>query len=390
MALELLVTIDRPFPGLRPFESDQSLLFFGRERHTAELLRRLSTERLLAVVGSSGSGKSSLVRAGLLPALHRGRLTGATTHWRIATMKPGDDPLQNLCDALVEPDALGPGDRLDALCASSFGFVDVVQDAALARGESLLVVVDQFEELFRFAGTSEANSNAAAFFVRLLLNGTDRYDVPAYVVLTMRSDFLGECARFPGLAEALSRSQYLIPRLTREERQEAIQRPLELAVQRPLEQAITPALVQQLLNDASDDTMALGQASAFTDVRPDVLPVLQHALRRTFEEWRRQGGHGPLELDHYRTIGGIEKALDQHAESVYEQLSAEEQLLAKKIFKCVTTTENGRQLRRPTRRSALYAIVSAETPDQQRAVDAVLERFLGDDASLLVAGKQDI
>lgn len=88
-------------PGLRPFKPDEALKFHGRETHTAELLRRLSENRFIAVVGNSGSGKSSLVRAGLLPALYRGRLIGATSQWRICSMRPGDEPIKSLAQSLA-------------------------------------------------------------------------------------------------------------------------------------------------------------------------------------------------------------------------------------------------------------------------------------------------
>ena len=95
------LSVRQPYPGLRPFETNEAVLFFGRETHTTELLRRLADQRFLAVVGSSGSGKSSLVRAGLLPALYRGRLLGATSRWRICVMRPGSAPLDNLAKSLA-------------------------------------------------------------------------------------------------------------------------------------------------------------------------------------------------------------------------------------------------------------------------------------------------
>src|SRR3954451_14348963 len=97
-----------PFPGLRPFEPDEDYLFFGRERQTDELLYRLRTVRFLAVLGTSGCGKSSLVRSGLIPSLHGGGMTEAGSSWRVAILRPGEDPLGNLAAALGAPDVLGP------------------------------------------------------------------------------------------------------------------------------------------------------------------------------------------------------------------------------------------------------------------------------------------
>src|ERR1700744_1192756 len=101
-----------PFPGLRPFEPDEDHLFFGREREIDELLRRLRTCRFLAVVGTSGSGKSSLVRSGLIPSLHSGFLIGAGSSWRVATMRPGEDPIYHLAGALDTKHVLGPEGEL--------------------------------------------------------------------------------------------------------------------------------------------------------------------------------------------------------------------------------------------------------------------------------------
>jgi hypothetical protein len=138
-----------PFPGLRPFDRDEEPIFRGRREHTDELLRRLSSRRFLAVVGTSGSGKSSLVKAGLRPALERGYLVGATSRWRVAVMRPGMAPIENLAEALRDEEALGEADTTN-LRASSLGLVESVRNAKLASGESLLVVADQFEEIFRY------------------------------------------------------------------------------------------------------------------------------------------------------------------------------------------------------------------------------------------------
>jgi energy-coupling factor transporter ATP-binding protein EcfA2 len=207
-----------PFPGLRPFEAEEDHLFFGRETEIGDLLRRLGSHRFLSVTGTSGCGKSSLVRSGLIPSLHSGLMVKAGSSWRIAVMRPGEDPLGHLAAALDHPDVLGQGGELAStsrvlleatLRRGSLGIVDAVRHARLLPYENVLIVVDQFEELFRFhpSGDIEQSRDEAVAFVKLLLEATKQKTFPVYVVLTMRSDFIGDCMRYPGLPEAVNEGQ---------------------------------------------------------------------------------------------------------------------------------------------------------------------------------------
>ncbi|MFN7925896.1 MAG: SUMF1/EgtB/PvdO family nonheme iron enzyme [Bryobacteraceae bacterium] len=352
-----------PYPGLRSFEAHESFLFHGRETHTQQLLDRLAHHRFLAVVGTSGSGKSSLVRAGLLPALYRGFLSGAGSRWRIAVMRPGNAPLENLAEALAKPDALKTyAESLrKTIELSSFGLLEAVRQARLEPGESLLVVVDQFEELFRFHrdGREGDGGAEAQLFVASLLEAAAAFSPAVYVVLTMRSDFLGDCAQFPGLPEALNQSQYLIPRLTREQRREAIEKPLALVGAR-----MTPSLVQRLLYELGDD--------------PDQLPVLQHALNRTWQKWRDDGAQGEIEYRHYQSAGTLQGALRDHAEALMDGLSAD---AVGKVFRCLTTLFDGRKIRRPATLDRVMAVAGEANAEAARAV---VERYAAPANSLLV------
>src|SRR4026209_247967 len=173
--------VKNPFPGLRPFETDEYRLFFGREGQADELIARLQRSRFLAVVGTSGSGKSSLIRAGLMPALRGGMMKGAGSGWRIAVMRPGGDPIGNLAAVLVKKEVLSeagavlPESEAEAvidatLGSGSLGIVDVARQGRLGEHDKLLIVVDQSEELFRFRAVREnTNADEAAAFVKLLL-----------------------------------------------------------------------------------------------------------------------------------------------------------------------------------------------------------------------------
>lgn len=223
-----------PFPGLRCFQAEEDYLFFGRHAQIEDLLGRLRANRLVAVVGTSGSGKSSLVRAGLLPAILGGGMSQEDSAWEVAVMRPGGSPLahlaQSLCDAgLYDADAEDALPHLQAtLSRSRNGLIEALRQSPAGQGAKLLLVVDQFEELFRFNRASAASQEESVGFVNLLLKATQEAGQSIYVVLTMRSDFLGECSQFLGLAEAVNDGEFLIPRMTRDQIQEAIEGPIRV------------------------------------------------------------------------------------------------------------------------------------------------------------------
>jgi hypothetical protein len=358
-------TRSNPFPGLRPFNSDENRLFFGREGQTDELLRRLRRTHFLAVVGTSGSGKSSLVRAGLLPALYSGVMTQAGSTWRIAVMRPGNAPIANLAHALSQPDVLLADDDdatiqtliIEAtLQRGALGLVEVVQQARLPEDENLLIVVDQFEELFRFKQRVQSNSagEEAIAFVKLILEAIRQTKLPIYVVLTMRSDFLGDCAQFRDLPEAINDSQYLIPRMTREQQRSAIAGPVAVGGA-----DITPRLVNRLLNDVGDN--------------PDQLPILQHALMRTWDNWVVDHAPGePIDLRHYEAIGEMAQALSHHADEIYLSLTEVQQPIAEVLFKCLTDKGlDGRGIRHPMELREICAVAQASEPE----VTSIIEQF---------------
>jgi tetratricopeptide (TPR) repeat protein len=350
-----------PFPGLRPFGFDESHLFFGRDGQSEQLIVKLGRTRFLAVVGTSGSGKSSLVRAGLLPALLGGFMPSAGSGWRIAILRPGNDPIGNLARALSATDVFGSEIEENAAIQSavteatlrrgSLGLVNTVRQAVMPSNENLLVVVDQFEEVFRFGRIAEGEGylNDSAAFVKLVLEASHQRDVPIYIVMTMRSDFLGDCAQFWDFPEAINESQYLIPRLTRDQLREAITGPVAVGGGE-----ITPRLVNRLLNDVGDN--------------PDQLPILQHALMRTWDEWKnKRPAHRSvhegeaMDLCCYEAIGGMAEALSRHADEAFRELPDDRSReVGEKLFKCLTEKgPDNREIRRPVALQESCAVVEA-------------------------------
>ncbi len=346
-----------PFPGLRAFEADEEHLFFGRESQVDELLAHLRRARFVAVVGASGSGKSSLVRAGLLPALHGGLMAAAGSHWYVALMRPGSSPIPSLANALDACGVLGahrgdPALRVGLVQAvlerGTLGLVEVVAQARLGEAERLLVVVDQFEELLRFKAID------AVPFVKLLLAAVAQSRFPIYVVITMRSDFLGDVSQFRALPESISGSLFLVPRLTRAQFQRAIEGPIRVAGGR-----IAPRLTNRLLNDLEDDA--------------DQLPVLQHALMRTWSaHMERWGADEPLDTPDLEAIGALSQALSLHGDEVFASLGTDRvREVAERVFKCLADRgEDNRGVRRPTRFAEVCAVVDAAPAEVRDVVEA--------------------
>lgn len=331
--------LENPYPGLRPFDSGEAHLFFGRERQIDEIASLLARNHFAAIVGVSGCGKSSLVKAGLIPALETGVIGEAGTNWRTIVCRPGTDPFGSLAAQLRTPRA--------SLTESSRALVQFAGE--LIDSESLLIVIDQFEEIFRYAQTAEART-AAADFVQLLVS-TANANAHIYVVITMRSDFIGDCTEFRDFPELLNRCQYTIPRMSRQERKRAILGPLGTGV-------MTPALVETLLNDVGD--------------QPDRLPLLQHALARTWDHWFIAGDRtSAIGLEHYRAIGGIQGALALEAAEILDQLETSRlRLVAERMWRALTEkTVTGKIIRRPLRFRCLQDIVQASDSELRTVVN---------------------
>jgi WD40 repeat protein len=224
--------------------------------------------------------------------------------------------------------------------------VEVYKQSGISINNNLLILVDQFEEIFRFSkfeSDSKDGKRDSVAFINLLLKATSQKDFPIYIVFTMRSDFLSDCTAFRGLPEAINSGNYLVPRMTREERKEAITGPIAVANGK-----ISQRLLNLLLNDVGDN--------------PDQLPILQHSLMRTWDLWKRKENRGTeIDFVEYEAIGTMKLALSQHAEEAYDELKTDkDRRICENIFKTLTDKgSDSRGIRRPSRMSELCAISNA-------------------------------
>ncbi len=356
---------ENPFPGLRPFRTEETHLFFGREGQVDEVIEKLKENRFIAILGTSGSGKSSLMYCGLIPNLHGGFMAGTGSNWRVVVTRPGISPIRNLAEAIVKTEGdianeeeknIAIQSKQSILRSSSLGLVEIIKRSRREEDENILLLVDQFEELFRFNRLEDDtfSINESAAFVKLLVEVVEQTEILIYIVMTMRSDYIGDCAQYPQLTSLINDSHYLIPQMTRDQKREAILGPVAVGGG-----AMTPRLVQRLLNDLGEN--------------PDQLPILQHALMRTWDYWTKHGKEsGPIDLIHYEAIGRMEGALSQHADEAFEELTKPQREICATLFKTLTEKGNdGRGVRRPTRLGDIAAIARVSTQE----VVEVIERF---------------
>jgi len=321
-AVDETLSRTQPFPGLRPYDEADASWFFGRSAEINDLLKRLRRLHFVAIVGASGSGKSSLIRAGVLPQIRDGYLDA---EWQIATFRPGEQPMRNLAEALGPEFGSTPEETLDLLRKGPSGLVRTVARVQ-GNGGRLLLVVDQFEELFQFAQrTGDRAQEEIKEFLKLLLTAASSDDVAVYVVVTMRLEWLNECVSYAGLAEAINEGIYLVPQMQRRQFGQAILGPLESAGG-----MLTSALLDRMLNDL--------------DNKSDQLPVLQHALLRL---WVREGAREPFDLNAYEAVGTFSNCLSAHAEEVYAELTARQRQIAEHLFRSITQVNKNRKIRRP-------------------------------------------
>jgi hypothetical protein len=357
-----------PYRGLLPFKAEHVRFFFGRQDDTQRLIEKLGQDTFVAVIGASGRGKSSLVRAGLLPALTRDALPGSS-NWYTLVLTPGGQPLRALAEGLAS--LIPPADRLrvadeleDRLARRADGLRTAATTLLPDDQQPLLLVIDQFEEVFTLCqeGPERCRTQAEQFIANLA--GTaQRRDRCILILITLRADFLDRCLAFPQLKDLLQDRQMLLGPLDEPALRDAIVRPAQ-AVGAYFEKG----LVGTILRDVG--------------TQPGALPLLQHAM---YELWRARRGPW-LTLDAYEASGGVSGALQRRAQVTYDALTPEQQQIARNIFLRLTALGEGvSDTRRRVSRSELYP---AEVDPEQ--VDAVLQTLSGPQARLIIADEQTV
>ncbi|RPH60055.1 MAG: serine/threonine protein kinase, partial [Chloroflexi bacterium] len=355
LAASQAVEVVNPYKGLRPFEENDADDFFGREALVRRLVERLETPttlkpsavprepipyRFLAVVGPSGSGKSSVVKAGLIPALRRGFLP-SSANWLITQMTPGDNPMQKLEDDLLQVASRPVANLGKRLRENSHGLASILPDLFTDPGSEVLLVIDQFEETF----TRGIPESERVLFLESLRNAITPSDSRLRVIITLRADFYDRPLYYPGFGALVQKRTEVVLPLSPTDLAQAIIGPAErigVTLERGLPMEIAAEVADQ----------------------PGALPLLQYALTELFE---RRDGH-TMTRSAYKSLGGVMGALTRRAEELYSMLDTDGKQAAKVLFQRLVTLGEGTE---DTRRRALRSELDTLSPQ----VNMVIELF---------------
>ncbi|HEX6522887.1 MAG TPA: WD40 repeat domain-containing protein [Streptosporangiaceae bacterium] len=359
-----------PYRGLAPFAEDDAEIFYGRERLTAELASRLAAQlnrhAILVVTGASGAGKSSLLRAGLLPVLARGMQVEGSHHWPRVAITPTADPIAEFAAhlaALGGPDAAQVRGKLTRhpdeahIAIRQALLADALRPGRKQAGDEprLVLIVDQFEQAFTLAGEAERLAFVTALHAAATRSAGPLDHPLAQVIIAVRGDFCDRCAGYPELARALSDGPFVVGPMTESDFRLAITSPAE-AAGLEVDAALTGTILADLRAVSGPDAVGM-------------LPLLSQAMLLTWEnrEDGRLTSHG------YARAGGVALAIQSSADAVYDALSRGEQDLARQILRGLTiASPDGRLIRRPVTREELYTRPANADRSQ---VDTVLEAF---------------
>ncbi len=339
---ETYTPAENPYKGLRAFGESDAEHFFGRDALVDQLVATVAEHRLIAVVGPSGIGKSSVVKAGLMPALRNGALLGSA-RWLVADLFPGAYPFEDLAAALLRVAVERPDDLVEELARDELGIRRVAKRILPAESE-LLLVIDQFEELFTLTADEEVRRR---FLDGLTALAADPH-APVRVVVTLRADFLDHPLRYPEFGELLGAGMVTVATPSEDELAEAIERPSATVGVR-----FEPGLVSQIVADVHD--------------QPGALPLLQYALTELFDARTSD----LLTLEGYHATGGVVGALGRRAEELHARLDAPAQRACRQVFlRLVSVDPNGQDTRRRVRRRELRGLEL-----EAGVLDAILGRY---------------
>jgi WD40 repeat protein len=354
-------SLTNPFPGLRAFSPGDSHLFFGRNLNSDEVINRLLQNRLVSVIGASGSGKSSLVLSGVIPRLLATNAEGKRS-WSYLVLRPNFNPVESLATEISALSAaagfayVSPQAALNALQSGKDGLAELVSRIRKNLRQQVILVIDQFEDIYRFNNDTSRPSTGdnVSNFINLIIEAAKQEDTGLYIIITMQADYISECARHEGLIALMNTGSYLIPQIKGEGYSILIEEPLKITGT-----PIDSKLVKTIILEAGNKT---GQ-----------LPLIQHMLMRLWDQWIKCGDSTrSIGLTDYEAIGRLEGAISSHAGQAYAALSPLHQDVCERLFRCITYCGPDKKgQRKPEKLSVIHEMTGCSIED----LTSVIELF---------------
>ena len=347
-----------PFVGLRSYQTADAAVFHGRDRQVDELLAFIQTTKFIAILGSAGCGKTSLIQAGLFPALNRGHNGVAGTEWVVCRTRPGCAPIKNLAytlggNGILDPSVKSTPEtslRIETMIReSNTGIVDAYARSPIAGKKNLLVFVDQLEDIFQYQkyySSGMAETNEQHQYLNNLLRAALSPDLAIYVIVSLRSEFIGDLSQYRRLQEEVNQRDYLVPRLRLTEIKDIIAAPLA-----SVGYSASPTVIDQLQKDIGSDIRKL--------------PNLQFLLYQCFDSVRRQGTT-ILECRDVEAAGGIDQCFSIDLERHYESLSKPDKAVIERIFRSITGLHSAEGFRNPEKFRNICHISGVDKNDLTR------------------------
>ncbi|MGA1544986.1 MAG: hypothetical protein ACO388_09215 [Saprospiraceae bacterium] len=339
-------TNKNPFIGLRPYQIKEKDVFFGRERQVYDLLTLLQSNRIIALLGPSGSGKTSLINAGLIPEIISGQNGLVGKDWVYSIFRPGSNPIANFSLAIAKNNLLNPSIQAPAdealkleneLRVSNKSFTNYFKDSEIAQKKNFLIVVDQFEDIFKYPPELDNDIN---LFIDNLLRIDHEPNLGVYVIFSLRSEFLGNLFPFRRLQEYLNEFQYSIPRLRRADIEEILNKSSKIS-SFTFDKNTIDYLHKGLGND------------------PRNTAHLQYLLFNAVSKTQ----NGSLTESAFENIGGFSKCFAQDLNAKYEQKSDTDKIIIEKLIKNISFTDELGASKRPKKFKELENLCECE-PNQ--------------------------
>ncbi|AOY82944.1 SUMF1/EgtB/PvdO family nonheme iron enzyme [Moorena producens JHB] len=363
-----------PYKGLRFFDVEDAAYFYGREALTEKLIERVQVGKgnFLAVLGVSGSGKSSLIRAGLIYQLQQERRLPGTEQWKIRIFTPGEQPLVSLATAFLDEEVTDierAGQLRQAEKAIAEGATGLARLLRASKPPRTVLIVDQFEEVFTVCQRQTDRQQ----FISGLLGALKQTGDKLCLIFAMRDDFLGKCGAYRELADLIPANLVMVTPMTPQELRLAIVEPA-----RKLGRKVEENLINTILKDLGVEVQSCLDGEQISEPEPGMLPLLEYTLEQL---WQSQTLNW-LKLDSYNQLGGVQKTLENLAEEAYKELSIEEQRIADQIFIKLTQLGEGT----PDTRKQLPQGGLVAQPQSAALVEEVIQKLA--QAKLIVTSEQ--